>query len=229
MTQQTYFITGEKEESIARAVAFLESEHGLKATANPDLIVRRYGLFSVEDARDLGALVMLAPVSGDIKAIVLATNRIYREAQNALLKLLEEPPEGTIIILSVPHRAMLLPTVLSRIIPLSGESSSDKNISEEARAFLDATKEKRTAIIKKIVGGKDEDTRRAGRDTAISIIDGVEMLAYEAFHKDGKERAKREALRTLLTEIEILRGYLYTRSSSVRMILEHLSIVLPKK
>ncbi|HEX8947287.1 MAG TPA: hypothetical protein VF829_03690 [Candidatus Paceibacterota bacterium] len=227
MAHHAYVIEGEREAAVARAVEFLAREHGLAVEANPDLIIRQHGLFSVEDARALGALAMLAPVTGDTKAIVLAMDRVYHEAQNALLKLLEEPPAGTIIILAVPQLAMLLPTVRSRVLPLPGAQVRVREISEEAQAFLDATKEKRAALIKKLATGKDEDARRANRDAAIRIMDGVEQAAYAAYGAE-KERAKREALRALLSDIEILRGYLYDRSAPVRMILEHLSLVLPK-
>lgn len=38
-----------------------------------------------------------------------------KEAQNALLKLLEEPPEKTVFIMTTSRPRLLLPTVLSRV------------------------------------------------------------------------------------------------------------------
>ena len=40
------------------------------------------------------------------------------QAQNSILKLIEEPPERTIFILSVNKRNRLLPTILSRTVPI---------------------------------------------------------------------------------------------------------------
>jgi len=37
-----------------------------------------------------------------------------KEAQNALLKTLEEPPGNSLIILTTPHKTELLPTIISR-------------------------------------------------------------------------------------------------------------------
>ncbi len=49
------------------------------------------------------------------RAVVIeAAHLLTAEAQNALLKTLEEPPAGTLIILSVNHEKALLPTVRSR-------------------------------------------------------------------------------------------------------------------
>ncbi len=49
------------------------------------------------------------------RAIIIENGHLMTiEAQNALLKTLEEPPTGTIIIITVAHRLALLPTVRSR-------------------------------------------------------------------------------------------------------------------
>ena len=36
-----------------------------------------------------------APFVGDYKVVIISASRAYHQAQNALLKLFEEPPEGT--------------------------------------------------------------------------------------------------------------------------------------
>lgn len=46
--------------------------------------------------------------------IVEDSHKLTIEAQNALLKTLEEPPEGTIIVLTANHAQSLLPTIRSR-------------------------------------------------------------------------------------------------------------------
>lgn len=229
MEHHAYVVAGEHAAALEQTTDFLESTYGLSSKANPDFIVRNYGLFSVEDARALTALALLAPVTGETKALILVVERIYREAQNALLKLLEEPPAGTVIMLLVPHEAMLLPTVRSRVVVLqqgSKDSVKEHDVSREAKEFLDASPKTRTAIIKKLTSGKDEDARRALRDTALLIMDGVEVHIYSVYQKE-KNSTKRIALRAVLSDLEVLRGYMYDRAAPVRMIMEHLSLVLP--
>lgn len=46
--------------------------------------------------------------------LILHSNLLTREAQNSLLKILEEPGEQTIWILTTPHEKKLLPTIISR-------------------------------------------------------------------------------------------------------------------
>lgn len=51
----------------------------------------------------------------DIKVIVLAAKSYRVEAQNALLKALEEPPKNIIFILIAAAKSVLLPTIRSRV------------------------------------------------------------------------------------------------------------------
>lgn len=93
-------------------------------------------------------------------------------------------------------------------------------IPEIAEDFLKATKEKRGMMIKKLASGKDEDERRKNREEAIAILNGVEQVAYAKI-RSGEAVA-------LLRDIVALRTHLYDRSAPVRMILEHLSLVIPR-
>lgn len=47
-------------------------------------------------------------------AFIEAADQLGDEAQNALLKLLEEPPVGMVLILSTEHERSMLPTIVSR-------------------------------------------------------------------------------------------------------------------
>ncbi|MCP4133129.1 MAG: hypothetical protein GY754_19335 [bacterium] len=53
-------------------------------------------------------------VSGQYGAIINGIDRVSIEGQNALLKTIEEPPEGAHIILTVTNKSQILPTILSR-------------------------------------------------------------------------------------------------------------------
>ena len=69
----------------------------------------------IEDIRDLQKKLFLKPLKSPTKASIIDTqNGLTTEAQNAMLKILEEPPKDTTIILLVPQKEMVLPTILSR-------------------------------------------------------------------------------------------------------------------
>lgn len=91
----------------------------------------------IEDVRNIQKSILLKPFKGKTKAVIIqAYENITPEAQNALLKVLEEPPANTIIIISIQKKEFLLPTIISRckiieleeeIIPLSSGDVSGLN------------------------------------------------------------------------------------------------------
>lgn len=221
MQHHAFVIEAEAEQGIEAAQAWAERKLGMKAKGNPDIVVMRYGLFSVEDARRVSELAAGKAFVGDHKVVIIAASRAYHEAQNALLKLFEEPPRGTYLFLVLPTLGSLLPTLRSRVQILTLSVGSSK-LEVAALEFMKASKEKRSAMIKKLTSGKDEEEKRELRDEAIAIVNGIETVAYGQLKKRGGEAV------ALLSDIATLRGYLYDRSAPVRMILEHLSLVIPK-
>ncbi len=223
LRHHAFVIEAEAEEGIKTAQAWAEKELGMRAQGNPDVIVLRYGLLSVEDARRVSELAAGVAFAGDTKVIIIAASRTYHEAQNALLKLFEEPPEGAYLFLVMPTLGGLLPTLRSRVqeISLSVSGRPKRAIPEAAEAFMKASKEKRSALIKKLTSGKDEEERRENREEALAIVNGIEAAAYAKLTRGGGAAA-------LLSDIALLRSSLHDRSAPVRMILEHLSLVMPK-
>jgi len=222
MRHHAFVIEAEAEQGIAEARAWVIKELGMELKANPDIVVLRHGLFSVDDARAVYNSAIQAPFRGEHKVLIIAANRAYHEAQNALLKLFEEPPKGTYLFFILPSLGGLLPTLRSRVAILVPEVKDKKGatVPKIAEEFIKGNKVKRGALIKRLTSGKDEKERRANREETIAIVNGVEAAAYRA----GRLASNRE----LLKEIQSLRGYLHDRSAPVRMILEHLSLVMPK-
>ncbi len=69
----------------------------------------------IEKIRELQREISLKPIEGKWKAyVLLEAERMTIEAQNALLKTLEEPPSFSLIILISSNPSLLSPTILSR-------------------------------------------------------------------------------------------------------------------
>lgn len=218
-----FVIEAEAEEGIGAAQAWVEKELGIKITGNPDVVVMKYGLLSVDDARRVSELAAGAPFAGEYKVVIIAAGRAYHEAQNALLKIFEEPPVGTYLFLIMPSLGGLLPTLRSRIQLLDIHVGPRRSyIPEVVGEFMKASREERSAMIKKLTSGKDDEKKRELRDEAIAIVNSIEAAAYS---REGQTFTKNAAL---LSDIAELRGHLYDRSAPVKMILEHLSLVIPK-
>ncbi|OYV27629.1 MAG: hypothetical protein B7W98_01385 [Parcubacteria group bacterium 20-58-5] len=115
MEQHAYAIEAEQEEGITVALGVAERALGLSGQKNPDVVVLRHGLLTVEDARRAAEHAAQGAFTGDQKVIIIAALRAYHEAQNALLKVFEEPAPGVHLFLVLPSLGGLLPTLRSRV------------------------------------------------------------------------------------------------------------------
>jgi DNA polymerase III delta prime subunit len=181
MAHHAYFIAGESEQGIEVALSHAEAELGLTRHNNPDLIVLRHGLFSVDDARRLINLAQRAAMNGERKAIVISALRLFHEAQNAMLKIFEEPPAGTTLMLVVPAEGMLLPTLRSRLLPLPRSEDEITKLAPQSQAFLKASSTEREKFVAKLLdrtkSDKDEE-KQAARGEAIHLIEDLIRAAY---------------------------------------------------
>lgn len=99
----------------------------------------------IEEIKKIQEKIFLKPLRSTIKLIVLEDAHLLTpEAQNALLKVLEEPPANTHIILSTETKEALLPTIISRcqIIELeTPKQALSATTREEVQAFIAALPE----------------------------------------------------------------------------------------
>jgi DNA polymerase-3 subunit delta' len=69
----------------------------------------------IDQVRDLCQSLTMKPYEARVRiALIAEAHRMHPAAANALLKMLEEPPDRTVLILTAPQTADLLPTVVSR-------------------------------------------------------------------------------------------------------------------
>ncbi len=85
---------------------------------------------SVEDIRDqINHDVQIKPYSSSRKIYIINdAEKMTPQAQNALLKTLEEPPEYVVILLLTTNASLLLPTLISRSIVLNMKPVEDKRV-----------------------------------------------------------------------------------------------------
>lgn len=83
-------------------------------------IENKSGLISVHEARRIAEKLSLRAAEGAYKTmIVFLPEKMNADAANKLLKLLEEPPQGTLFLLVSHHPERLLPTIRSRCQPVA--------------------------------------------------------------------------------------------------------------
>lgn len=122
-------LTVAPEHPVARRMA-AGSEPGVRAvirTAN-DKTGKMRDQIVIENIRDLAGFFQLSAADGGRRVVILdAADEMNVQAANALLKMLEEPPARTTLLLIAHQPARLLPTIRSRCraLRLSALSAAD--------------------------------------------------------------------------------------------------------
>lgn len=129
-TFQSYLILGTSPARRAKTQEILKT-HGVGlAKISPDIFIISRKLhestniisaqkskISIDQIRQLKSHIFQKPVSLKYKVIVIEeAENLTDQAQNALLKILEEPPASAVIILEARDKTRILPTILSRVV-----------------------------------------------------------------------------------------------------------------
>ncbi|HXE09818.1 MAG TPA: hypothetical protein VN554_00120 [Verrucomicrobiae bacterium] len=80
----------------------------------PETEGKAIGIEAVRELEQFLALKVPGKTEHDRAVVIENAHLLTLEAQNALLKMLEEPPTGTLIILTINHEQGVLPTIRSR-------------------------------------------------------------------------------------------------------------------
>ncbi len=118
---------------------------------NPDLLILEDEKIGIAQIKQIIKHFSTKPFGAVPKSVVvLNANNISIDAQNALLKTLEEPPGDAVILAGVDSETKLLPTVLSRCQVLYQVSSIKYQVEDfDLSQLLNASMEDRFEIIEK--------------------------------------------------------------------------------
>lgn len=147
------------------------------ALSHPDLFVLRRGLnergkprreITVDDARELGHFFSLAPSEGGMRvAIIDAVDDLNRNAANAILKTLEEPPSRSVLLLVCHAPGAALATIRSRCRRLALRPLSEALV----RAALGPTADKALVQLAKGRPGRALALAAQGLDAGAMRLD----------------------------------------------------------
>lgn len=193
----------------------------IETKGNPDVTVRFFDSFGVDDAREFKSAQARAGFNGGRKIFVVGAEAFTSEAQNALLKTFEEPTVGTHFFIILPRAEALLPTLLSRVLVVKDKSSEAPDIDVRAFAekFIDADIEGRLAMAKKLAEKKAGET--VDRELFRQTLDNIERILYTR-----TAGSRDEKIADVFREIFQAKTYLADRGSSLKMLLEHIAIVI---
>ena len=170
---------------------------------------------------DAGALIERSQLKNFGEAtFLIAVGSITTEAQQALLKLFEEPQMGTTFVLIVPH-GTIIPTLRSRMLPYPRQDDilplQDAARFNLATQFLKSSQKERSDYVVKLL--KDDE---GAREAVRALLNELERELHVRLRK-SHIREMREGLE----DIAKVRSYVGDRSPSLKMLMEHLALSIP--
>jgi DNA polymerase III delta prime subunit len=207
-----YVLYGDKEIIKNNLLTFLEQELGFPIINNPDLWQGEFNVFKIKDSHALNTEHLKQPLVNDRKVFVLFLNAITLDAQNSLLKIFEEPKAESVFFIICPAGINLLPTLKSRLI---SQSFEDDNIfASVAKKFLQSSISERMELISKLT--KEVKDEKKVKADMISLLKEIENIVAKQKDRNYDQ----------IYSLEKAISYANDESASVKMILEHLALVL---
>lgn len=162
--------------------------------------------FHIDKVRAVIKDAYISPNEADYKFFILGNcHGMNAESQNAILKILEEPPEYVVFILTVKSKSMLLPTVLSRARVISLKGVEPEQGANYISSIADTDYKSALSAMKEWNGNIGKALEAFGSGKAAEVAEYAEKLC-EALVQDNEflflaECARFEKDRQLLSDV----------------------------
>ncbi len=153
---------------------------------------------------------------------VVSAERFPVEAQNAFLKILEEPIENIHIFILLPPHIFILETVLSRVIVLTVDISVEKESIIPTRQFLLDSVAQRLNTIEVLIKKRDKDETLQSYEVH-QFIDKIESSLYVLFSKKRNTHFVE-----IFAIIQNARKWAGQTGFPLKNILEYIAMTLPE-
>ena len=182
-----------------------------KGNNHPDIITvmhEKPNLISVDEIRSqVVGDVLIKPFYNKKKIYIIPDAwKMNVNAQNALLKTIEEPPDYVVVILLTENKNALLPTILSRCTGFSLNPLSDKTVTDHLIRKYDINEEKakvsaslaRGSIGRALEMAQSEDFDQIYKDTVDFLKNADETGFSQLFAKAKDLASRKEEIDTVL-------------------------------
>lgn len=169
----------------------------------------------IDDVRGIGSFMGMTSAEGGWRvAVIDAADEMNRNAANAVLKVLEEPPEGAVLLLVAHNPGRLLPTILSRCRRLVLRPLEDDQVADLAQRYdPELTPEEATELARLAEGSIGRALALAeegGLDLYHQVADLLQTLPrldVEKLHALGDKVARPGAEEAFRTVGDLLRWW----------------------
>lgn len=209
-----YVVAGQKDTLVPALLDIFLNKFGIAINGNPDFSVIHFESLGIDEARKLKELQSMKSLGNSKRIFVISTNSITVQAQNAMLKMFEEPTENTHFFIIVPSTSFFIDTLLSRMVVLKNDLEINGDKTLDANKFLKMAYSERLKMIEKFL--KAFKDNKGGKSVANNFFSEIEVLLAEDV------KGNKEALLKLLE----IKKYVFDTSSSLKILLETLALIL---
>ncbi len=225
----TYIVTGSIDSAPILLREYLE-EKGHITTSSPDLLLQSYDSFTIADSKEIKEWASMKSVGSGKRVCIISAKFINREAEQSLLKVLEEPGDGTHFFIIVPPSVVLLDTTLSRAHVIDLDSAEESGSGDEqAQKFVQLSPKDRIEYVAAMIKSHEDDETSGGiRHDATNLINGVEQSLHKKLQSLilSKDTNSQKNITFIFGELAKAREFLNTPGASVKMILEHIALMI---
>ncbi len=220
-----YLVEGMRDEILLDILEFIESL-GIKTTGNPDFALIKIDNFKIEEALYLRSMAGERGYDSNRKFFVVCLNSISLDAEQALLKMFEEPIENTHFFLVVPSKDSLLDTLVSRFYLIKSKNEDAEEI-KKAGNFIKMTLPKRIDFLKELLVAEEEDEdmpiEYSPKAKALKFLNALEFVLHDKIFNTGKVSDKINYFEHILKTREFLR----MPGSSTKTLMEGVALIIP--
>lgn len=199
--------------------------------------------FHVDLVREIRTEAFVVPNDGDRKVFLLKNaQEMTVQAQNALLKIIEEPPEGVFFILTCENQNQMLATIRSRVAVLTMETPDVRDTAKFlAERYPESPKEEIEALAVhtkgnigraiEILENQDEDS--SGYNSAVKTWQALEtgrehdaLVALSAFERNKQGFLEQlELIKSIVVDQILKSGSGYSSSEISLRLLKVVDII----
>lgn len=213
-----YLIYGDRQEHARELESYFKKKE-ITTDQNPDVFLFEKNQFGIGEVRTITSIVSKTNTRLPNKYITISTDAFTVEAQNALLKTIEEPDSPTVFFILVPESSFILETILSRVQVVHTETQN--NHDDLLINFLKSEFTDRMDLLNIFYVEQDGEKKSTLQKGRLSLF----------LNELEKHLALLVSSKTISSDVFMdyidITQYVLDRSSSGKQILEYISMRVP--
>lgn len=212
MLSHSYIIVSEEDDSVDKIITKLKSQLGVKISDLLIISTKEEKTLKISQIRLIQKKLGFKPEGSLNLVCLIGAESLTLEAANSLLKILEEPPPRSLIILFCKNAGKLLPTITSRSVKITIRSSGQKTNQEYVQILINLQKTQKIYQKLKLVDeilAKEIDIEKLLTNWLFCLRNSVEIynnqvlgkIIYQYLQKYSSKKNQKLFLENLILSI----------------------------